>query len=82
MTKRVASIVSTPHMPTTPAPQSRKLLRFRLAGRQAAVAEEHAHDRDKIVEQWQPHATAMDLLEPFSRLREAIEEAQRGAART
>ena len=67
---------------TTPPPMSRKLLRFQLAGRPAAVGEDHAHDRDKVVEQWQPHATAMDLLEPFSRLHEAIEEAQRGAART
>lgn len=66
---------------TTPVPMSRKLLRFQLASHQAAVAEDHARDRDKVVEQWQPHATAMDLLEPFSRLREAIEEAQRGAAR-
>ncbi|MEO8495895.1 MAG: hypothetical protein ABI614_12540 [Planctomycetota bacterium] len=66
---------------TTPVPLSRKLVRFQLASHQAAIAEEHARDRDKIVEQWTPHATAMDLLEPFSRLREAIEEAQRGAAR-
>lgn len=66
---------------TVPAPMSRKLLTFQLASHQAAVAEEHARDRDKIVEQWQAHANAVDLLEPFSRLREAIEEAQRGAAR-
>ncbi|MBI2479331.1 MAG: hypothetical protein HYV60_12075 [Planctomycetia bacterium] len=66
----------------TPAPMSRKLLSFQLASHQAAVAEEHARDRDKIIEQWQPHANAIDLLEPFSRLREAIEEAQRGTART
>jgi len=66
----------------TPAPKSRALVPFQLAGSQAAVAEDHARDREKIVEQWQPHAEAMDLLEPFSRLREAIEEAQRGAART
>ncbi len=66
----------------TPAPMTRKLLRFQLASHQAAVAEEHTRDRDKVVEQWQTHASAMDLLEPFSRLREAIEEAQRGAART
>jgi hypothetical protein len=65
-----------------PVPMSRKLVRFQLAHHQASVAEDHARDRDKIVEQWQSHAAAMDLLEPFSRLREAIEEAQRGAART
>lgn len=66
---------------TTPAPMSRKLVRFQLASYHAAVSEDHARDRDKVVEQWQAHASAMDLLEPFSRLREAIEEAQRGAAR-
>jgi hypothetical protein len=65
----------------TPVPMSRKLLRFPLANHQAAVAEEHARDCDKVVELWQTHAAAMDLLEPFSRLREAIEEAQRGAVR-
>jgi hypothetical protein len=64
-----------------PVPMHGKLLPFQLACHQAAVDENHARDRDKIVEQWQPHAEAMNLLEPFSRLREAIEEAQRGAAR-
>ena len=64
-----------------PAPKGRKLLSFQLAGHQAAVVEDHARDRDKIVEQWQPHTEAMSLLEPFRRLREAIEEAQRGATR-
>ncbi|HUG70658.1 MAG TPA: hypothetical protein VMM76_23115 [Pirellulaceae bacterium] len=72
--------LDAPHS-ATPAPQSRKLLPFQLASHHAAVAEDHARDREKIVEQWQPHAEAMNLLEPFSRLREAIEEAQRGAAR-
>jgi hypothetical protein len=69
-----------PHS-ATPAPRSRKLLPFQLASHPAAVSEDHARDRDKIVEQWQPHAEAINLLEPFSRLREAIEEAQRGASR-
>ncbi|MDA1054406.1 MAG: hypothetical protein O3C40_28530 [Planctomycetota bacterium] len=64
-----------------PAPKSRKLCEFQLAHHQAAVAEDHARDRDNIVEQWRPHTEAVDLLEPFSRLREAIEEAQRGATR-
>ena len=66
----------------TPAPKSQKLLQFQLANHHAAVAEDRGRDRDVIVEQWQPHAEAVDLLEPFNRLREAIEEAQRGAART
>lgn len=65
---------------TTPRPKSRELLRFELDGVQVAVADDN--DRDKVIEQWQPHAEAMDLLEPFGRLREAVEEAQRGAART
>lgn len=72
--------LDAPHS-ATPAPQSRKLLPFLLANQRAAVAEDYAGDREKIVEQWQPHAEAMNLLEPFSRLLEAIEEAQRGAVR-
>ena len=72
--------LDAPHA-ATPAPDRRQLLRFRLARGEAAVAQQHAPDRDKVLEQWQPHAMAMDLLEPFSRLREAIEEAQRGAVR-
>ncbi|MBC8357227.1 MAG: hypothetical protein H8E66_35100 [Planctomycetes bacterium] len=67
---------------TPPTPKSKQLVTFQLASQQAAINEAHAHDRDKVVEQWQPHTEAMDLLEPFSRLREAIDEAQRGAART
>lgn len=67
---------------STPAPMGRQLLQFKLADREAAVAEEHARDRDKVIEHWNPHVNAMDLFEPFSRLREAVEEAQRGAART
>ncbi len=66
----------------TPVPKSRKLVQFQLAGHEASVADEHARDRDKVMEHWAPHVDAMDLFEPFSRLHEAVEEAQRGAART
>lgn len=64
-----------------PVPKGRQLLPFQLANRTAAVGAEHSGDRETVIEQWQSHAEAMDLLEPFGRLREAIEEAQRGAAR-
>ncbi len=64
-----------------PAPKSRSLLRFQLAGHSAAVAEPRTQDRDEVLEHWRAAADIIDLLEPFSRLREAIDEAQRGAAR-
>ncbi|MCA9123006.1 MAG: hypothetical protein H6822_02860 [Planctomycetaceae bacterium] len=66
---------------TIPAPVSRKLNQFQLVNHSAAVRHEHARDIEQVAELWQPHAEAMDLHEPFSRLREAVEEAQRGAAR-
>lgn len=67
---------------TPPTPKSRQLVTFKLANHQAAISDIHSRDRDKVVEQWQPHVDAMDLLEPFGRLHEAVEEAQRGATRT
>ena len=67
---------------TRPAPKTRRLIRFELEGCPAAVEERYQRDRDDILESWQAQACELDLWEPFGRLHEAIEEAQRGAART
>lgn len=64
------------HQPV-PAPKLARLAEFTLAGQRLAVA--HADDCEAITHAWQPHAENFDLSEPFSRIREALEEAQRGA---
>lgn len=61
-----------------PAAKSFRLHRFTLAGEELAVADGHLADKELVVGRWQPYATDFDLREPFSRIREAIEEAQRG----
>ena len=46
-----------------------------------AVLEDHEADRNKILRGWQDHLLGLDLCEPFTRIREALDEAQRGSAR-
>jgi hypothetical protein len=61
-----------------PPPTSR-LLRFTLGMHQVAVAATHEDDQQQVVSRWQPYAENFDLCEPFTRIREAIEEAQRSS---
>lgn len=63
----------------TPSPKSARLVEFSLAGQRLAVPAAHESDGGRITEAWQPHAENFDLAEPFGRIREALEEAQRGA---
>jgi hypothetical protein len=51
---------------------------IRLGSHELAVAEEHAGDREAVLAHLEPLGE-FDLLEPFGRIREAIEEAQRGS---
>ncbi len=62
------------------APSAKGALRFTLGQFQLAVPATHADDRARIIRDWQAHGEDFDLLEPFTRIREAIQEAQRGAA--
>jgi len=66
---------------STPPPPSRRLVEFQLAQQRAAVPADHEHDRDEVLRHWHGRAADLDLAEPFTRLHEAIEEAQRGAGR-
>lgn len=61
-----------------PAPKSSRLVEFALAGQRLAVPAVHELDRERIAQAWQSHAENFDLGEPFGRIREALEEAQRG----
>ena len=51
---------------------------FQLAGHLAAVASCHAADEQVITSEWSRHGGDLDLVEPFTRLSEAILETQSG----
>lgn len=55
-----------------------RLASFRLGSRRLAISTSHAADQSLIGEALADLADELDLLEPFGRIREAIEEAQRG----
>lgn len=57
------------------------LVEFILENRQVAVLAEHRGDRQTVEDCFQQRQHAFDLGEPFLRIREALEEAQRGAAK-
>lgn len=58
-----------------PAPA---LVRFRVGANALAVDPVYLADREQIAQRLQGLDPAFDLAEPFARIREAIEEAQRG----
>ena len=54
-----------------------RLVRFEIGPHRLAVPSAYAGDRDHVLRGWEPYADGLDLAEPFQRIREAIEEAQR-----
>ena len=72
--------VDRPH-PSVPRGQAPAVTLFQLDRRNAAVAQRYAEDQEIIVQRWRPYEGELDLWEPFARLADAIEEAQRGANR-
>ncbi len=52
---------------------------FEIGPHRVAVARGHANERDIIIDRMSAH-TSFDLREPFDRIREAVEEAQRAAS--
>ncbi|MBM4001953.1 MAG: hypothetical protein FJ295_01505 [Planctomycetes bacterium] len=62
----------TPFHPALP------ILQFKLGTQSVAVLSTFGNDQDLVQRRWQAHELKLELLEPFSRIREAIEEAQRG----
>lgn len=55
------------------------LVKFTLGAHAAAVRATHEDDRDELLKLWPKLATVVDLTEPFTRIREAIEEARKVA---
>lgn len=64
-----------------PRPATSRLAEFCLGPQSVAVLADFEADRDQVVTRWQPYRDYWDLREPFARVREALEEAQRGAAK-
>lgn len=52
---------------------------FSLGKYTVAVSGKYADDRNRVEECWRPYADEFDLREPFGRIRDAIEEAQKSA---
>jgi len=52
---------------------------FPLAKSHVASAPHYASDQQAIASAWPAHSDHLDLLEPFTRIREALEEAQKSA---
>jgi hypothetical protein len=52
---------------------------FPLGRNRVSTTPGHAGDEEAIGRAWPPEAEHLDLLEPFTRIREALEEAQRCA---
>lgn len=51
---------------------------FTLGRREVMIAAGYGDDKGSVLERWTTaHADALDLLEPFTRIREALEEAQK-----
>jgi hypothetical protein len=55
------------------------LVRFRLGRNQLAVEPLHGADQTQVAARLESIAQGFDLFEPFARIREALEEAQRGS---
>jgi hypothetical protein len=56
-----------------------RLHRFVLGRNHAVVSFDRRDDEELVVARWAPQSQSTDLMEPFSRIRDAIEEAQRSA---
>jgi hypothetical protein len=46
---------------------------------QALLANRYSSDQPMVLSRWKEHGHSLDLLEPFGRIREALEEAQKSA---
>jgi len=68
-------VENTTDIDEIPKPENR----FQVSEYELAFADSFAKDKQVVTSQWQPHAERLDLHEPFERIREAMNEAQRSA---
>lgn len=75
----VALVVASPSLsdPAGSVQCARSLVRFTVGCNELAVAPEFERDRTEILDRLASLSESFDLAEPFLRIREAIEEAQR-----
>ena len=67
-------------MPSQPdAATSGSFLSLALGDYRAALENRYTSDQPAILSRWKEHGHSLDLLEPFGRIREALEEAQKSA---
>ena len=62
-----------------PHPSGPRLLTFELGQNRLALSPQKSDDRQRLVDRLKTAAASLDLWEPFTRIREAIEEAQKAA---
>lgn len=62
-----------------PEPKSKGLFRFELVGQPVAVPATWSSDHERLSKLFGDDEHAIELVEPFERIREAVEEAQRSA---
>jgi len=67
--------------PGPPPPFGLRVHTFQVGCQRLAVLQDHEEDAPIIAKHWEPLAADFDLLEPFGRIREAIDEARRSAPR-
>lgn len=57
----------------------RSYLSLALGEYRAALENRYSSDQPTVLSRWKEHGHSLDLLEPFGRIREALEEAQKSA---
>ena len=57
-----------------------EVVRFHLGEQPAGALATHPDDRQRVTDHWTAHLQGFDLVEPFQRIRDAIQEAQSAAA--
>ncbi len=57
----------------------RSLHSFMLGTSPVALESRYSSDQQQVLDCWQTHGHSLDLAEPFGRIREALEEAQKSA---
>lgn len=62
---------------TTPPAAAAPTVQFRLGDQTVAISSTFGNDQDLIQRRWHACGSAVDPLEPFARIHEAIEEAHR-----
>jgi hypothetical protein len=61
--------------PSQPLPDS--FLSLKLGASAAGLENRYSSDQPQVLSRWKEHGQTLDIVEPFGRIREALEEAQK-----